>query len=68
MVLQFTVPTKGSDNKGKIYCIFFNPVINEAFRRVNNGYSFYDKFKPIYYRFINRGAHVNFHNTAVKVL
>ena len=47
MVLQFTVPTKGSDNKGKLYCIFFNPVINEAFRRVNNGYSFYDKIKPI---------------------
>ena len=37
MVLQFTVPTKGSDNNGKIYCIFFNPVINEALRRVNNG-------------------------------
>ena len=47
MVLQFTVPTKGSDNKGKIYCTFFNPVINEALRRVNNGYSFYDKIKPI---------------------
>ena len=47
MVLQFTVPTKGSDNKGKIYCIFFNPVINEALRRVNNGYSFYDKIKSI---------------------
>ena len=43
MVLQFTVPTKGSDYKGKIYCIFFNPVINEALRRVNNGYSFYDE-------------------------
>ena len=47
MVLQFTVPTKGSDNKGKIYCIFFNPVITEALRRVNNGYSSYDKIKPI---------------------
>ena len=67
MVLQFTVPTKGSHNKGKLYCIFFNPVINEAFRRVNNGYSFYDKIKPILLH-INGGAHVNFHNTAVKVL
>ena len=47
MVLQFTVPTKGSDNKGKIYCSFFNPVINEALRKVNNGYSSYDKIKPI---------------------
>ena len=47
MVLQFTVPTKGSDYKGKIYCMFFNPVINEALRRVNNGHSFYDKIKPI---------------------
>ena len=46
MVLQFTVPTKGSDNKGKIYCIFCNPVINEALLRVNNGYPFYDKIKP----------------------
>ena len=26
---------------------FLNPVINEALRRVNNGYSFYDKIKPI---------------------
>ena len=47
MVLQFTVPTKGSPNKGKIYFIFFNTVINEALRRINNGYSFYDKSKPI---------------------
>ena len=47
MVRQFTVPTKCSNNKGKIYCIFFNPVINETLRRVNNGYSFYDKIKPI---------------------
>ena len=49
MARQFTVPTKGSDNKGKLYCIFFNSVINEALRRVNNGYmySFYDKIKPI---------------------
>ena len=47
MVLQFTVPTKGSDNKGKRYCIFFIPGINEALRAVNNGYSFYDKIKPI---------------------
>ena len=47
MILQFTVPTMGSDNKGKIYRIFFNPVINEALRRVNNGHSFYDKIKPI---------------------
>ena len=47
MVPQFTVPTKGYDNKRKIYCIFFNPVINEALRRVNNGHSFYDKIKPV---------------------
>ena len=46
MVPQFTIPTKGSDNKGKIYCIFFNLVINEALRRANNGYHFYDKIKP----------------------
>ena len=46
MVPQFnTVPTKGSDNKGT--ASFFNPVINEALRRVNNGYPFYDKIKPI---------------------
>ena len=47
MVLQFTVPTKGSDNKGKNILHLFNPVINEALRRVNNGYPFYDKIKPI---------------------
>ena len=47
MVRQFTVPTKGSDNKGKIYCIYFNPVINEALRTVNNGYPFYYKIEPI---------------------
>ena len=47
MVRQFTVPTKGSDNKGKIYCIFFNPVINKALRRVIDGNSFYDKIKPV---------------------
>ena len=28
--------------------ICFNPVINEALRRVNNGYSFYDKIKSIW--------------------
>ena len=48
MGVQFTVPTKGPDNKGKIYCIFFNLVINEALRRVNYGYSFNDKTKPIF--------------------
>ena len=47
MVLQLRVPTKGSHNKGKMYCIFFNPVINETLRRVNNGYSFNDMIKPI---------------------
>ena len=36
---------KGPDNKGNICCIYF--FINEALRRVNDGYSFYDKIKPI---------------------
>ena len=41
MVLQFTGPQR------KNILHLFNPVINEAMRRVNNGYSFYDKIKPI---------------------
>ena len=40
-------PQRAPTTKEKICCIFFNPVINEALRRVNNGYSFYGKIKPI---------------------
>ena len=38
---------KGLQQQRKNILHLFNPVINEALRRVNNGYSFYDKIKPI---------------------
>ena len=39
-------PQRAPTTKEK-YTASFNPVINEALRRVNNGYSFYEKIKPI---------------------
>ena len=40
-------PQRAPTTKKKYTASFFNPVINEALRRVNNGYPFYDKIKPI---------------------
>ena len=40
-------PQKALITKEKYTASFFNPVINGALRRVNNGYSSYDKTKPI---------------------
>ena len=40
-------PQRALTTKEKYTASVFNPVINEALRRVNNGYPFYDKIKPI---------------------
>ena len=39
-------PQRAPTTKENYTASFFNSVINEALRRVNNGYSFYDKIKP----------------------
>ena len=41
------LPQRALTIKEKYTVSVFNPVINEALRRVNNGYPFYDKIKPI---------------------
>ena len=40
-------PQRAPTTREKYTASFFNPVINETLRRVNNGHSFYDKIKPI---------------------